>query len=358
MDIKERLQILKNIDLFESFNEQDLSSFAENLTELSLAPEDILFSEGDSGQEMFILLEGQLKILKKGRVIAVTEAVDYVGEMALIEDKPRSATVEALMPCLLLIITYDNFQASFARQPESLLSLIKSLSRKIRVDTDRIAEDLKRVSILVHDMKNLLTNFLLFDVLIREIPDGRAHKHLRTMLDSSRHLAVMMDEALAIDKNRQIIYPISPNSLPELLTELSESEFSLHSDIRDKNVRISIKENMPDFPFNKLDIRRVLANLAVNAAQASKPGDTIEIEADQKDDRVIINVKDTGAGIPTRIINRIFQPHFSTKENGNGLGLASCKQIVEEKHGGSITCSSTPEVGTVFTVMLPMKTAY
>jgi signal transduction histidine kinase len=358
MDINERLQCLKGIDLFASFVEKDLQKFAENLTTVKLQPGEILFVEGDPGHDMFILMEGALRIVKNGRTITVTEAVDYVGEMAIIEEKPRSATVEAIDPCTLLKITYNDFENLFARQPASLVSLMKSLSRKIRVDTERIANDLKRVSILVHDMKNLLTNFLLFEVLIREIPEGsRAHRHLTTMLESSRHLATMMDEALAQDKNRHQPYPVSSNSLPELLLDLSESEFCLHSDIKDKNIKISINKTLPDFQFNKLDIRRVLANLTLNAAQASKAGDTIEIEADQCEDAIIIKVKDHGTGIPRRLLNRIFQAHFTTKSNGNGLGLASCKQIIEEKHHGQLACTSTPDEGTVFTVTLPLERA-
>ena len=354
MNIKERLGYLRDIDLFESFAEEDLLNFAKNLTEVMLEPGEILFREGDPGQDMFILMDGTMKILKNGRVITITEAVDYVGEMAIIEEKPRSATVEAIAPCLLLKITSQDFQEFFARQPSSLVSLMKSLSRKIRVDTERISDDLKRVSILVHDMKNLLTNFLLFEILLREIPDGRAHKHLTTMLESSRHLATMMDEALAHNKSTQQPYSLAANSLPELIIDLSESEFTLHSDIKDKNIKISINKTLPEFHFNKLDIRRVLSNLTLNAAQACKAGDTIEIEADIQDQSVLIKVKDCGCGIPHRLQSKIFQAHFSTKKTGNGLGLASCKQIIEERHKGNISCSSTPGEGTVFTVVLPI----
>jgi signal transduction histidine kinase len=353
MNIEERLRYLKDIDLFESFAEEDLLNFARNLTEVMLEPGESLFLESDPGKDMFILMDGAMKVLKHGRVITIIEAVDYVGEMAIIEEKPRSATVEAIEPCLLLRITYQDFQEFFSRQPSSMVSLMKSLSRKIRVDTERIADDLKRVSILVHDMKNLLTNFLLFEILLREIPNGRIHKYVQTMLASSRHLATMMDEALAHNRSTQQPYSIIANSLPELILDLTESEFTLHSDIKDKDIKVSINKHLPEFPFNKLDIRRVLSNLTLNAAQASKAGDTIEIEADQQDESIIIRVKDHGTGIPKQLQRKIFQAHFSTKANGNGLGLASCKQIIEEKHDGTITCHSTPEDGTVFTIALP-----
>ncbi len=355
MEITERLEYLKGIDLFESLTKEDIHNIAQRFTEVELKPGEILFQEGDTGDDMFILLKGSLKIIKNGRIITVTQPVDYVGEMALIEEKPRSATVAAVDGCLLLQINHNDFRKFFSCQPDSLVSLMKSLSRKIRMDTDRIADDLKRVSILVHDMKNLLTNFLLFEILLREIPDGRAHKYLLTMLESSRHLATMIDEALTHDKNMQRPYILEPNSLTDLILELSESDFCLHSDLKDKKVKISISRALPEFPFNKLDMRRVLSNLALNAAQASGTGDEIEIEAGQMDREVMIKVRDYGCGIPKRHQKRIFQAHFSTKTDGNGLGLASCKQIIEEKHGGSISCNSTPGEGTVFTILLPKE---
>ena len=67
---------------------------------------------------------------------------------------------------------------------------------------------------------------------------------------------------------------------------------------------------------------------------------------------LVIEVKDHGCGITNEIGGRIFNAHFTTKATGNGLGLFSCKQIVEQKHGGSISCFSSPLSGTIFKVVL------
>ena len=68
---------------------------------------------------------------------------------------------------------------------------------------------------------------------------------------------------------------------------------------------------------------------------------------------MVIEVRDTGVGIPAENVGKIFEPFFTTKEGGTGLGLAIARQIVVD-HGGSLTCESSPGVGTTFRLVLPI----
>jgi signal transduction histidine kinase len=68
---------------------------------------------------------------------------------------------------------------------------------------------------------------------------------------------------------------------------------------------------------------------------------------------VAIEVEDSGVGIPPAVVDRVFNPFFSTKESGTGLGLALTHKIIED-HGGSIDVRSTPGVGTTFRLVLPL----
>ncbi|MGM0419270.1 MAG: HDOD domain-containing protein, partial [Thermodesulfobacteriota bacterium] len=109
-------------------------------------------------------------------------------------------------------------------------------------------------------------------------------------------------------------------------------------------------------------LNQVLVNLIVNAAHAveenrSEKDHFIKIETGIKNRFVFIKVSDSGAGIPEKIINKIFNPFFTTKkiEKGTGQGLAIVKTIVE-KHGGKISVSSKPQKGTEFTIEIPAKT--
>jgi signal transduction histidine kinase len=91
--------------------------------------------------------------------------------------------------------------------------------------------------------------------------------------------------------------------------------------------------------------------MILNAIQAiGENRGIINIRAKKKQDNVEIKIEDSGPGIANNIIDKIFEPLFTTKQEGTGLGLASCKSIIEQ-HKGTITVSSKP---TTFTVVLPL----
>lgn len=355
MNTEERIKCLQGIDLFRSFSDQELQIFAQNISEESYSQGDVLFNEGEIGQDMFILLEGALKVFKESRTITEIKPVDYIGEMAIIEAKPRSATVRAEEPSRLLKVTSEQFQKYFSTQPRSLVSMMKTLSQRIRKDTEIIAEDFEKVNILIHDMKNGLVSFLFLDLLEREIPELKNHKLVKFMRDAQGNLESMMDEALSKAKGAYQGQSRHSASLSDLIYDIVEKEFSVYPDLVDKQLTVTINEDLPRFSFNNLEIRRVLTNLVLNAAQACKPGDTVEIELSRQGDFALVHVKDKGEGIPDHLKGRIFQPHFTTKSNGNGLGVISCKQIIEEKYGGTLTFQSESGVGTTFTFTLPLS---
>ena len=166
MDKANRLQYLKKIDLFQSFSDSELHRFVDEISELDLASHELLFREGTPGQEMYILLSGSLKIFKESRTIAIIKPVDYVGEMAILDDKPRSASVVALEPCRLLRITLAQFRNYLAKQPQALVAVMRSLTSRIRRDTEIGAREFEKTNILIHDMRNQLTAFLLLDHLV------------------------------------------------------------------------------------------------------------------------------------------------------------------------------------------------
>lgn len=354
MDIKERIRCLQHIDLFDFMSPEEQGTFAESLPEIQLKAGDILFQEGDSGDEMFVLLSGALKIHKDIKIITTIEAVDYIGEMALIDDKPRSATVVAITSCELLKIDREVFQRQIAGQPGCLASIMKSLTRKIRKDIELIAEEFNNANILIHDMRNQLTSFMFLDLLQDDLPDDPQSRYIQTMIKNRRNLATLMDEAMDNAKRIKQPYVLQKGSLADLLTELVNNELSHHPTLNDKNIQLTVKTDLPDFPFQRLDIRRVAANLLINAGQASGPGDDIGIEIDRQGDNAIIKFQDHGCGIPPEMTGKIFNPLFSTRKEGSGLGLPSCKQIIEEKHGGKLDFTSTPDAGTVFICSLPL----
>lgn len=105
------------------------------------------------------------------------------------------------------------------------------------------------------------------------------------------------------------------------------------------------------------ELRQVMVNLLLNACQASITGQTIVVDGASKSDvggkpQVVVRIMDTGEGMPRHVLDRVFEPFFSTKQDGGGLGLSICRDAVQ-RHGGNITIASEPKVGTVVSVELP-----
>jgi two-component system NtrC family sensor kinase len=101
-------------------------------------------------------------------------------------------------------------------------------------------------------------------------------------------------------------------------------------------------------------IKQVFLNLVLNTVEAMPDGGELRVCTQQSNGAIRVNFTDTGGGIPPEIVDHIFEPFFSTKAKGTGLGLAVSHQIVTG-HGGSLEATSIPGQGSTFTVQLPVE---
>ena len=101
-------------------------------------------------------------------------------------------------------------------------------------------------------------------------------------------------------------------------------------------------------------LRQVIANVVVNAAEATQPSGTITIDAHATGDQATLTIADDGPGIAPEIKNQLFEPFVTTKPHGTGLGLAIAHAIVDA-HGGRISIESSPELGTLVSLQLPVS---
>jgi two-component system, sporulation sensor kinase E len=123
-----------------------------------------------------------------------------------------------------------------------------------------------------------------------------------------------------------------------------------------ENRGITIKEhlarNLTPTPIDSAQIKQALVNLIKNATQAMSKGGVLTLQTDTGVDGVVVTVADTGGGIPQEQINRIFEPFYTTKKKGSGLGLMIVQRIVRD-HGGRIDLESHVGKGTTFRIWLP-----
>ena len=121
---------------------------------------------------------------------------------------------------------------------------------------------------------------------------------------------------------------------------------------RDVELHSEIAEHLPEVECDPEQLKQVLLNLLMNAAQASQPKSRVWLTASAEVDRVSVAVRDEGSGISVENQDRIFDPFFTTKENGTGLGLAIASTIIGQ-HGGLLTARQNVDRGMTFQVDLP-----
>ena len=107
-------------------------------------------------------------------------------------------------------------------------------------------------------------------------------------------------------------------------------------------------------PVDADQLRQVLINILRNAFQATSPGGRVRVMLEATGELALLRVWDSAGSIPASDLTRIFEPFFSTREGGTGLGLATAYSIMLA-HGGNIRVSSSPQEGTEFLIQLPMR---
>ncbi|MGD0614098.1 MAG: ATP-binding protein [Verrucomicrobiota bacterium] len=154
----------------------------------------------------------------------------------------------------------------------------------------------------------------------------------------------------------QAIRPAAPQLKPGSLNEAMERTLDLlrpELENRGLNVKLKLAEPLPLAPIDAMQIQQVLVNLIKNAMQAMTKGGTLTLQTGERSDEAWLSVSDNGGGIPPEQISRIFEPFYTTKKKGTGLGLMIVQRIVRA-HDGRIDLESHVGRGTTFRVWLPL----
>ena len=190
-------------------------------------------------------------------------------------------------------------------------------------------------------------------------PEDRAN-HAAALNKIGRYLEIAKGEVSRLDyiisQFLQAIRPTRPERKPVSLNDIADDTLALLApeiDNRDITMETSFADNLPPAPLDAAQIKQALVNLIKNAIQAMTQGGLLSLVTCTEDDGVWLHVSDTGGGIEQEKINRIFQPYFTTKEKGTGLGLMIVQRIVRE-HGGRIELESHTGQGTTFRLWFPL----
>jgi PAS domain S-box-containing protein len=207
---------------------------------------------------------------------------------------------------------------------------------------------------IAHDFNNILTSILGNVSLARlQLDDPeKVSARLESAEKAAARARDLTQQLLTFSKGGE---PIKKTiAIRGLLKEAAE--FALHG----SNVRgeFTLADDLWPVEADEGQLSQVIHNLVLNAVQAMPDGGTVTIRAEnavsrRKEERFVrISVADTGVGVPEQYLQKIFDPYFTTKQQGSGLGLATCYSIIR-KHGGKIRAASTLGKGSTFYLSLP-----
>jgi CRP-like cAMP-binding protein len=126
-----KVQALKGAPLFEDLSRKELVRLARVCDDLEVPPGKVLCKEGQMGREFFVIVEGKVQVTRKGRLLTTLNGGDFVGEIAVVSDLPRTATVTAETPVHLFVLTGRDFRVVLDENPTVERKVLRALARRL-----------------------------------------------------------------------------------------------------------------------------------------------------------------------------------------------------------------------------------
>jgi two-component system sensor histidine kinase/response regulator len=207
---------------------------------------------------------------------------------------------------------------------------------------------------IAHEVKNQLSTIKFAEFIRQDYPDDEnVQRYVSYILTASNNIYNLIEEMRRFAKKEQRRYEMEICSVTDILNSILNF-IRFDKLVAHREIITEFKES-PKARLNRNKIGQVFINLIKNAAYAtSEDSGEIRIDVSSDGSHALITIQDNGCGITEEHLSRIWEPFFTTKsDEGTGLGLDICKRIVEE-HDGTITCTSQVDVGTIFTISLPV----
>lgn len=251
-------------------------------------------------------------------------------------------------------LLFTSRQGACAMENAGLIERIRTQYEDLALRTEKLSALGRMAAGIAHEINNPLTGILLYSSnLMKKVPEeGPIQEALDVIIREARRCKNIIQDLLEFSRDGE------PNKVLAHMGEVIQKALDiLENEFRLRH--ISVEKDLPtDMPRVLLDVnlmQQVFMNLLLNAVEAIEENGVITVRSHliPQSKRLRIEIGDTGCGIPPEDMSRIFEPFFSTKRNGTGLGLAVNYGIIQ-KHRGNIQVSSQPGQGTLFTIEIPL----
>ena len=201
-------------------------------------------------------------------------------------------------------------------------------------------------------LNSLNIHLQLMERKVREL-DGVARAELQESIDISRSELNRLDTI--VTQFLRAIRPTRPQLHPENINSIVEEAVRFFApEIKDREIVVEqeLRSDLPTLQLDRDQMKQALYNVIKNSFEAMKNRGIMRIRTDMDESHVIVSVTDTGGGISAENLSHVFEPYFTTKPSGTGLGLLIVRRIVRE-HGGELSIESSEGKGLTLTIRLP-----
>lgn len=260
---------------------------------------------------------------------------------------------------------YNTYSAVFDQNGKYLGTVLTShdITERKKLEhqllhTERLAAIGEMSAKVAHEIRNPLSSISLnTELLYDEISNDNGEKKseaenlIQSILNEVDTLTEMSDEYLRFARFPKL--ETRQASINDVLVDLTKF-FNKEMEQRGISLKQNYASNLPQILLDTNQIKQAFLNILKNSFESMPEGGKMSISTRLKDENIVVNITDTGSGINRSDIRRVFDPFFSTKVKGTGLGLALATKTVEG-HGGDIICKSTITKGTTMIVSFPVE---
>jgi signal transduction histidine kinase len=368
---------------FPGIKPTEVEELIANCQVQSYPVETILCRENATEHTFYMILEGEVQVTKlvndsENRLLTTLHAGDFFGEMALIHNAPRAATVTSTTPIVVLELNKKGFDRVLEHSSSVALAMVREISSRLRENDEMAIEDLRvragelaqayqklaeqelaRRDFLTNIAHELRTPLMSASGYLQLLQKGAmSGNQLKTAVDTVernvRHIVTLVNDILFLQEMDLVLSEFQPVDMGEISRNVIEK---YKRRAVEKNIALTLRgdQNFPTIPGDARSLERALVALVDNAIKFSPRGGDVEIRLQARPDALQIMVEDHGIGISPDTQPLIFDRFFHLERHDNdlyggiGLGLAIARQVIEQ-HNGVLEVTSAPGKGSTFTM--------
>jgi signal transduction histidine kinase len=340
----------------------------------------------------YIILDGRVKVTKvmgaahdEVRTLKTLETGDFFGEMALLQNSPRAATVTTTAPTEVLEIRKEYFNELLRSSASLARAMVQEVVRRLRQNDAMAIEDLRVkagelagayqqlaeqeyarsgfLTTIAHEMHAPLTAAQGFVQMVNtsqasgsSMPPELQSQAIQTASASLQQIIALVNDLLLVQEMDLVLPPFTPTNLAEVLRQVGEA-------CRGRLVenRLNLFLNLPTTPLyvsgDSNSLQRALQAILDNSIKYSHDGGQIDVSLTRRENQAMIEFRDYGIGIATDKLPYVFDRFFHSDQTherpygGIGLGLSLARQVIEQ-HSGKIEIAGQENEGTTVTITL------